>query len=57
MVSASRRWWDRLTKPTQAALEGLVNETIQLQKELNWCVDKLTYESTAPRTRQAGRAG
>jgi C4-dicarboxylate-binding protein DctP len=44
MVSASRRWWDRLTKPTQAALEGLIMETIQLQKELNWCVDKLTYE-------------
>jgi TRAP-type C4-dicarboxylate transport system substrate-binding protein len=44
MVSASRRWWDRLTKPTQAALEGLINETIALQKELNWCVDKMTYE-------------
>jgi TRAP-type C4-dicarboxylate transport system substrate-binding protein len=44
MVSASRRWWDRLSKPTQEALEKLVAETIQLQKELNWCVDKLTYE-------------
>ena len=44
MVSASRRWWDRLSKPTQAALEKLVAETIQLQKEFNWCVDKLTYE-------------
>ncbi len=44
MVSASRRWWDRLTPPTRAALEKLIAETIQLQKELNWCVDKLTYE-------------
>ena len=44
MVSASRRWWDRLSKPTQAALEKLVAETIQIQKEFNWCVDKLTYE-------------
>jgi C4-dicarboxylate-binding protein DctP len=44
LVSASRRWWDRLTKPTQAALEKLVNETIALQKELNWCVDKMTYD-------------
>ena len=23
---------------------GLIAETIQLQKEFNWCVDKLTYE-------------
>ncbi len=44
MVSASRRWWDRLSKPTQAALEKLIGETIQVQKEYNWCVDKLTYE-------------
>ncbi len=44
MVAASRRWWDRLPKPTQEALEKLVAETIQLEKELNWCVDKLTYE-------------
>jgi C4-dicarboxylate-binding protein DctP len=44
MVSASRRWWDRLPAPTQKALEALVSETIQLQKELNWCVDKMTYE-------------
>src|ERR671914_1249959 len=44
MISASRRWWDRLPKPTQEALEKLVADTIQLQKELNWCVDKLTYE-------------
>ena len=44
MISASRRWWDRLPKATQTALEGLINETIQLQKEFNWCVDKLTYD-------------
>src|SRR5688500_3946093 len=44
MVSASRRWWDRLSPATQKALEGLVAETIQLQKEFNWCVDKMTYE-------------
>ena len=44
MVSASRRWWDRLTPPTQKALEGLISETIKVQKEYNWCVDRLTYE-------------
>jgi C4-dicarboxylate-binding protein DctP len=44
IVSASRRWWDRLPKPSQETLEKLVAETIQLQKELNWCVDKMTYE-------------
>jgi TRAP-type C4-dicarboxylate transport system substrate-binding protein len=44
MVSASRRWWDRLTPATQKALEGLITETIKVQKEFNWCVDRLTYE-------------
>jgi TRAP-type C4-dicarboxylate transport system substrate-binding protein len=44
MVSASRRWWDRLTPATQKALQTVIAETIQVQKELNWCVDKLTYE-------------
>jgi TRAP-type C4-dicarboxylate transport system substrate-binding protein len=44
MVSASRRWWDRLSPATQKALEGLIAETIQAQKELNWCVDKMTYD-------------
>jgi len=44
MIAASRRWWDRLPKPTQDALAKLVAETIQVEKELNWCVDKLTYE-------------
>jgi C4-dicarboxylate-binding protein DctP len=44
MISASRRWWDRLSPATQDALHKLVMETIQVQKEFNWCVDKLTYE-------------
>jgi TRAP-type C4-dicarboxylate transport system substrate-binding protein len=44
MVSASRRWWDRLSPATQAELEKLIKETIQVQKELNWCVDKMTYD-------------
>jgi TRAP-type transport system periplasmic protein len=44
MVSASRRWWDRLSPPTQKALSGLITETITVQKELNWCVDKMTYD-------------
>jgi TRAP-type C4-dicarboxylate transport system substrate-binding protein len=44
MVSSSRRWWDRLSKPTQEALQKLIAETIQVQKELNWCVDKMTYD-------------
>jgi TRAP-type C4-dicarboxylate transport system substrate-binding protein len=44
MVSASQRWWNRLTPATQGALSKLIAETIQLQKELNWCVDKMTYE-------------
>lgn len=43
MVSASRRWWDRLSPATQAALEKVVVSTIRTQKELNWCVDQLTY--------------
>ncbi|MDP2705888.1 MAG: hypothetical protein Q8O70_00065 [Burkholderiales bacterium] len=44
MVSASRRWWDRLTPPTRAALEKLIAETIQVQKEYNWCFDKIAYD-------------
>jgi len=44
MVTASKRWWDRLPKPTQDALEKLVQETIQTEKQFNWCVDRLTYE-------------
>jgi TRAP-type C4-dicarboxylate transport system substrate-binding protein len=44
MVSASRRWWDRQPPATRAVLEKLIAETIQTQKELNWCVDRMTYE-------------
>jgi TRAP-type C4-dicarboxylate transport system substrate-binding protein len=43
MVSASRRWWDRLQPATRTALEGLIKETIQVQKEYNWCFDKMAY--------------
>jgi len=44
MISASRRWWDRLDKPTQAALQKLIEETVQVQKEYNWCFDKMAYD-------------
>src|SRR5688500_16779771 len=44
MVSASRRWWDRLAPAQRAALEKLVAETIQVQKEYNWCFDKMAYD-------------
>ncbi len=44
MISASRRWWDRLTPPTRTALDGLIKETIQVQKEYNWCFDKMAYD-------------
>ena len=44
MISASRRWWDRLSPATQAALEKVIHDTIRVQKEYNWCVDRLTYE-------------
>jgi TRAP-type C4-dicarboxylate transport system substrate-binding protein len=44
MVSASRRWYDRLTPATRAALDKVVAETIQVQKEYNWCFDKMAYE-------------
>ena len=44
MVSASQRWWSRLNPAQQKALEGLIQETMQVQKELNWCVDKMTYD-------------
>jgi TRAP-type C4-dicarboxylate transport system substrate-binding protein len=44
MISASKRWWDRLTPPTRAALEKLIAETIQVQKEYNWCFDKIAYD-------------
>jgi TRAP-type C4-dicarboxylate transport system substrate-binding protein len=44
MISASRRWWDRLTPATQNALQKLIAETIQVQKEYNWCFDKMAYD-------------
>jgi TRAP-type C4-dicarboxylate transport system substrate-binding protein len=44
MVSASRRWWDRLSPGTRAELEKLIAETIQVQKEYNWCFDKMAYD-------------
>ena len=44
MISASKRWWSRLTPATQAALEKLIAETIQVQKEYNWCFDKMAYD-------------
>ena len=44
MISASKRWWGRLTPATQATLEKLIAETIQVQKEFNWCFDKLAYD-------------
>jgi C4-dicarboxylate-binding protein DctP len=44
MISASRRWWDRLNPDTRTALEGLIKETIQVQKEYNWCFDKMAYD-------------
>lgn len=43
-ISASRRWWDKLPAETQAAVQNLVVETIKIQKEYNWCVDKMTYD-------------
>ena len=44
MVSASRRWFDRLSPATRTALDGLIKETIQVQKEYNWCFDKIAYD-------------
>jgi len=44
MISASRRWWDKLTPATQAAMQKVIEETIQTQKEYNWCFDKMAYE-------------
>lgn len=44
MVSGSRRWWDRLPPATRDVLSKLIAETVQVQKEFNWCVDKMTYD-------------
>jgi TRAP-type C4-dicarboxylate transport system substrate-binding protein len=43
-VSASRRWWDRLTPATQDALQKLIADTVKVQKEYNWCFDKMAYD-------------
>lgn len=40
-VGASRKWWNRLNKPTQQTLEKLiVGEVLPLSKQLNWCNDQ-----------------
>jgi TRAP-type C4-dicarboxylate transport system substrate-binding protein len=44
MISASRRWWDKLSPATQTALQQVIAETIQVQKEFNWCFDKMAYD-------------
>jgi TRAP-type C4-dicarboxylate transport system substrate-binding protein len=44
MVSASQRWWDRLNPAQRDAMQKLISETIQVQKEYNWCFDKMAYE-------------
>jgi TRAP-type C4-dicarboxylate transport system substrate-binding protein len=44
MISASRRWWERLTPATRDALQKLILETVQVQKEYNWCFDKMAYD-------------
>jgi C4-dicarboxylate-binding protein DctP len=43
MISASRRWWDRLNPATQEVLSKLIAETIKVEKELNWCFDQTAY--------------
>ena len=44
MISASQRWWRRLTPATQKAIEQVIADTIKIQKEYNWCVDKMSYD-------------
>ncbi|MGQ0674791.1 MAG: TRAP transporter substrate-binding protein [Rhodospirillales bacterium] len=44
MISASRRWLDKLSPATQAALQQVIAETIKVQKEFNWCFDKMAYD-------------
>lgn len=40
-VGASLKWWNRLNRPTQQALEKLiVEEILPLQKQINWCNDQ-----------------
>jgi TRAP-type C4-dicarboxylate transport system substrate-binding protein len=51
-IGASEKWWNKLNKPTQAALEKLiVQEVIPFQKKINWCNDKRLldlYETKDP---------
>jgi TRAP-type C4-dicarboxylate transport system substrate-binding protein len=54
-VGVSLKWWNKLNKPTQAALEKLVvEELLPLQKQVNWCNDErvmkqyLTEDPTKP---------
>lgn len=44
MISASERWWNRLNPQQRDAVGKLIAETIQVQKEYNWCFDKMAYE-------------
>lgn len=40
-IGASQQWWNKLDKPTQAALEKIiVKEVIPFSKKINWCNDK-----------------
>lgn len=40
-IGASERWWNKLDKPTQSALEKIIVEyLIPVSKELNWCNDQ-----------------
>lgn len=55
MVSASRRWWDKLTPATQGALSKLIAETLKVQKEYNWCFDKAAYAKYG--TKDASKPG
>lgn len=55
MISASRRWWDRQPPANQAVLQKLILETIQVQKEYNWCFDKMAYEKYG--TKDASKPG
>jgi TRAP-type C4-dicarboxylate transport system substrate-binding protein len=40
-IGASQKWWSKLNKPTQAAIEKLiVEEVLPFQHKINWCNDK-----------------
>ena len=44
LVAASERWWDKLTPATQGALQKLITESIEYEKAINWCIDKMSYD-------------